>query len=337
MPARAEQDDGTCQGEAVVRITDIEAGVADYPPGSHYGPRRLRDWELVWVIAGSAEWSRTKQVLALRPYDLLLLPPGSPDRFDWHREQLTRHGWIHFTVRDPPRRLRPFQPALLRPMTDQDPLRELCRYAVRLSGISSEDEGATTGRGSDVPGTATVADPPGSVATQLAGTLSLLVDLVLLPAPRAGAQQKASPLLRVAAGAVARRYRHAGPCRIGLDELASAAGVSRRHLSRLLASELGIGPAHALEAVRLARVAALLARSDLTVAAIADVCGYQSPFHLSRRFRAVYGVPPTAYRELSQQWRVLPDPFRGSRVATFLALVASAELAGDQVLREMQD
>ena len=30
--------------------------VADYPPGASFGPIRLPDFELVWLLSGTASW-----------------------------------------------------------------------------------------------------------------------------------------------------------------------------------------------------------------------------------------------------------------------------------------
>ena len=76
----------------------------------------------------------------------------------------------------------------------------------------------------------------------------------------------------------------------------AAVNVSPGHLSRLTRAAFGIGPVAAVEAARLHRAAALLTRSNLTVGQVAQACGFGSPFYLSRRFRAAFGRPPTAYR-----------------------------------------
>jgi AraC family transcriptional regulator len=284
---------------AIMKFADIDTGVADYPRASAYGPRELTDWELVWVITGSARWSRVNDAIALATGDLILIPPGAPDRLEWSRKRGTRHGWIHFRVLSPRSELGRGQPARMHRMTNQDPAAQLCRYALSL------------GRSADA---------------RLAGAVSLLVEIMLAPAQSCpGAAQRPSEVLMAAATAAGKHYRRFGPGRIGLDELADAAGISRRQLSRVVYAELGVGPGRAFESVRLARVAHLLARSDLTVKAIADACGYESPFHLSRRFRACYGCPPTTYRNLAGPDQHDQDPFLGTPIETLITMVAAAE------------
>lgn len=57
----------------------------------------------------------------------------------------------------------------------------------------------------------------------------------------------------------------------------------------------GNGPVAALELIRLARAEPLIVRSNLSFTAVARACGNTDAFHLSRRFRAVYGLPPQLF------------------------------------------
>jgi AraC-like DNA-binding protein len=44
----------------------------------------------------------------------------------------------------------------------------------------------------------------------------------------------------------------------------------------------------------------MLRETGLTVAEVANRCGFQSPFHFSRWVRALHGAPPRAVR--AQAW-----------------------------------
>ena len=92
---------------------------------------------------------------------------------------------------------------------------------------------------------------------------------------------------------------------IPVPALAAAAGVSTGHLFRIFRTEYGCSPARALEIIRLARAAILLQRSNATIAEIAHRCGFANPYHFSRRFAAVYGLPPGRFRGQTD----LRDPF----------------------------
>ena len=89
--------------------------------------------------------------------------------------------------------------------------------------------------------------------------------------------------------------------RVGVDELAEAAHVSRGYLNRLFRADLGVSVSAALEHLRCSRAETLLTRTDLTVAAIARQCGYADVSHFSHRFSAIYAMSPREYRAAAQQ------------------------------------
>ncbi len=284
----------------IVRVTDVDAGIADYPAGSGYGPRVLDDWEIVWLENGSAAWCRDDQRISLLAGDLMVIPPGAADTFSWSSHRPTRHGWIHFRIMKPPPELRAGQPAQLRSMTERDPMQALCQYATQLAAR-------------------------GAGAQRLADLLSLLVDIALDKDDVTSLDNSVSDVIAAMARMVGRRYRRSGPCHISLDDLARAANLSRRQVSRVVMAEIGMGPVRAFELVRLSRAARLLGRSDLTIAGVATACGYESPFHLSRRFRAFYGEPPSVYRALTARQRASHDPCAGPPMNTLVALVDASE------------
>jgi AraC-like DNA-binding protein len=84
--------------------------------------------------------------------------------------------------------------------------------------------------------------------------------------------------------------------RVGVEELASTAGVSRSYLERLFRAEVQLPAASRLESLRFVRVESLLVRTDMPVGAIARQCGFADLFHLSHRFKRRYGLSPSAYR-----------------------------------------
>jgi hypothetical protein len=67
-------------------------------------------------------------------------------------------------------------------------------------------------------------------------------------------------------------------------------------LSRVFRKQYGCGPSAALELVRLERASTMLTRSNLSIGQVANACGFADPLYFSRRFRAVHGIPPSAYR-----------------------------------------
>jgi AraC-like DNA-binding protein len=84
--------------------------------------------------------------------------------------------------------------------------------------------------------------------------------------------------------------------RLGVDDMAGAAGLSRAHFSREFRRAFGESPHAYLLTRRLERAAALLRMTDWTVAEVCLDVGLQSIGSFTTSFRRTYGQTPTAYR-----------------------------------------
>lgn len=274
--------------------------LADYPPGSSYGPRRLPDFELVWLLTGSARLTLQPGPARADAYDCTLLPgdlaitrPGDRDRYVWDPRVTSRHAYLHFTVDSLGHLPDPSTWPPMRSFADLPVLEALCDYLLALAG----DDGAPARRRS----------------TQV---LDWLVDLYVtgpLPTdPMAGLPTS----VHIALESVREIWTRDGIRLIHVRELASEAHVSTAHLHRVFRSTLGVGPARCLELVRLWQAATALQRSNATVSDVGALCGYPDRFHFSRRFRSLYGISP---REVRYRNRAL-DPAGPLRRAGLLGL-----------------
>jgi len=93
------------------------------------------------------------------------------------------------------------------------------------------------------------------------------------------------------------RYREG----LDLAALSRAAGLSPQHLTRLFREETRTTPMRYLYRIREDHALRLLRETGLTIAEIAAACGFQNPFHLTRRMSARFGSPPRLLRQRS--WR----------------------------------
>lgn len=75
-----------------------------------------------------------------------------------------------------------------------------------------------------------------------------------------------------------------------------------------------------LERLRPARAEPLLWLSNLSLQAIAVQCGFADAYHFSRRFRAVYGSSPSAFRTVPPE-PVPPSPVSYGALSALQALV----------------
>ena len=88
--------------------------------------------------------------------------------------------------------------------------------------------------------------------------------------------------------------------RIDVNDVVEATAVSRRPLERRFRKHLGRSPADQLGRVRLRRACELLARTNLSIDAIAYRCGLASATRLGELFARHLDVTPTEYRRRHQ-------------------------------------
>ena len=83
---------------------------------------------------------------------------------------------------------------------------------------------------------------------------------------------------------------------VRLGSLARDLGVSSAHLRRMIKDHTGLSPKHYQQAVRIVHAKRLLRNPHLGVATVAERLGFASPFHFSRLFKRMTGVPPSAWQ-----------------------------------------
>jgi LacI family transcriptional regulator len=87
---------------------------------------------------------------------------------------------------------------------------------------------------------------------------------------------------------------------LSVEEWAAKIGVSRRVLERRFHTALARSPLAMIQHERIERAKKLLTTTDLSVAMIAERCGFQSNERLTVNFRESVGLPPAVYRRDSR-------------------------------------
>ncbi|TVR47634.1 MAG: helix-turn-helix domain-containing protein [Puniceicoccaceae bacterium] len=106
-----------------------------------------------------------------------------------------------------------------------------------------------------------------------------------------------------------------------LAELARAGGLSAPRLSHLFREQVGQSPQRFAEQMRMAQAGLLLRDTTLTIAQVADQCGYGDPLYFSRRFRRRMKESPSRFRRrLAGGFQGdQPEARSGSRSGSFRA------------------
>lgn len=248
--------------------------MAAYPPGTGYGPRTLRDHEIVWVADGDATWECDGTTRAVPAGSVTLARPGSTDMWRWDPVRTTRFAYLHFSIVSGELALPPADrwPAMRR-AESHDAVPALLMQIIRLG----DDR------------------PRGWERLAEHAARHMLASFVLDEPASAGP----GPLPDVVARAVRpvrARWRGGVLEPVPLADMAAAASVTPNHLCRVFRATVGAGPVEALRALRLDRAAALLARTDMPVGRVANATGFANQFHFSRCFKQAYGHPPRDHR-----------------------------------------
>jgi AraC family transcriptional regulator len=270
-----------------LRVT--RAGVAVYPPGATFGPRRMTDFEFVWIIEGGAKVSYDQHRMDAPAGTVLLCRPGMTDRYEWSSQGKSLHAFFHFEFTPKAGWLPPKQWPLSRQLIQEDILRPLFRYVLRLQAMPEPLRSSLMAS---------------CVESMLKSFISGAVTIAAEPsADLPAAVEKALALIRHGL------FQQPTP-RLSLSQLARASHVTPEHLCRLFRATLHRGPLQCARLARLGRAAVLLARSNLPIKQVADSTGFANPYHFSRRFHDVYGLSPRAYRRACHEGQPVPsNPF----------------------------
>jgi AraC family transcriptional regulator, glycine betaine-responsive activator len=83
---------------------------------------------------------------------------------------------------------------------------------------------------------------------------------------------------------------------LSLEELARLVQLSQRHLQRMFKVYLNVSPTHYYLSLRLRRARELLRTTDASIASVTSFCGFHSPCHFSKAYRAQFGHAPSVER-----------------------------------------
>ncbi len=248
----------------------VAFGEVIYNPGGIYGPRRQTKWQLVAVVSGNADVEIDKVRHSIPAGQVRLLVPGKWEFFEFSKEHPTHHLWVDFPPDKVPIKLRKRlkQPPHVLPLSSA--LESLIRIGL---GVQSSDEGGSE---------ALQALGQAALALFCAGTLSPAVPI--------------HPAVIKSCQMMEEELEHP----LTLTMIASRSGISPNQLVLLFKRHLNSTPMEHLWNLRTQRAALLLSSTGLSVGEIAFETGFQTPFHLSRRFRNGFGVSPRDYR--SRAW-----------------------------------
>lgn len=113
----------------------------------------------------------------------------------------------------------------------------------------------------------------------------------------AGADSAAAPEIPAAIQRAVEYCRRHFADPVTIDKLASVAGYSRYHFTRLFKTHTGLTPVQYLTEVRLRAAVRLLRDTPMGLKEIAPCCGFPDGNYLCRVFHRAYGITPGTFRK----------------------------------------
>lgn len=241
-----------------------------YAAGGQLGPRVQSDYQLVIVHLGEAAVTIEKQRCLITPGFVALLLPGRNEYFRFSRHHPTHHTWCAV-------RPHAVQPALRRRLaqlpavqTQSQTFESLMKAAFSIASWRKKE---------------------GRHMLRLLG-FALLEEYVRM------AKEGVDEANRESSQERGRRYLEDHCAEENcLHGAAKAAGITPQHLIRLFRQHYQMTPGRYLWQTRVERGVGLLTATGLTVAEIADRCGFKNPFHFSRLLRKMQGLSPRQLRQ----------------------------------------
>lgn len=266
--------------------------VVTLPTGSTFGPRRMTDWEILWILEGEGEFHSDGRIWPIAEGSLILCVPGITDYFVWDKTRPTRSAYVHFDVLQSP----PEWPAWkdwppVRPAREGDAFTFGFRHLLSLEGRDAR-------------------------AAQLTVSLMLAAWLDEDGGPRDVPPLRLPPPVESALAWLNQALEQDARQTIRLSHLAGAACVTPGYLCRLFKAHLGHTPAQVVTLSRLDLALPIVARSDVPLERIAEQGGFAGASHFSRAFRAAFGMSPRQCRQRVQKGHLGPEPLLLRRVPT---------------------
>lgn len=234
-------------------------------PGWEIAPRRIANYELVFLLKGRGSAVMENRRYDLGPRELLCIRPGLLHSLAAPQEPCMEFYGVHFTLPEGVARL---------------PLPELSRIdnPTQLEGLFR---------------TLLEVHRKKDYLYRWRQNL-LLQEILCLLFTRL--HQENMPVEQARIKKVLDEI-HEDPARpFTLEGLTELAGVKKTLFLRSFRNVTGTTPMRYILSLRLEYARELLLETQLPVARIGEMCGFMDPFYFSRRFKEIFGEPPQRYR-----------------------------------------
>lgn len=274
-----------------LRLAYFLSGTATFQPGQVLGPRVLDDYEGVLIVEGHPVYETQHGTFRLEPGSIVLARPGTQEIYRWDEQVPSVHAYFHFDLEEIPSDWPDPSDWPLCQISPELGMGELFRHIAERAAQNTD----------------WTEQAPAPAVSRL---FEAFLELYLNPtgASTESALREFSEPVRLATMHIRWRLGEPTFTPVPLGELARISNVSPAHLCHLFNKELGISPVRACRLMQLQLAIPLLARSGMSIRAIAERCGFPDQLHFSRSFSRTYGQSPSRLRREMQAGALPPKP-----------------------------
>lgn len=280
----------------------VRAGMEHWRPPWFIANRKVLDYLLVYITAGTGRFSVGEVAFDVKPGDLIWIPPDTFHEMRGHAPKMLV-AYIHFDLAFDPERSPRVAPGfgyqelgaqrkLLHPPWPWEPIASWCGllpvadaapiYAL-LKLVILESLGAHR-------------------TLRVAGLMLQLLDEIHLGLTSTSANSgEHGPAMRRAAQQIAGQPE----AELDLRALAKTAHVSLSHFRKLFRETHGMSPRAMHDRVRMQKACELVLHSGWSLTKISEQLGFSTVHNFSRAFKRELGVSPRAYRRRTLSMRPL--------------------------------
>ena len=220
------------------------------------------DFHILYIVKGGLTAVYAGKEASLLPGNFILYPPGMPQRYTFPEAMETITFWVHFTGRTAPEILDGLG------LSGGVYSKQFYCEETRLRGIAEKaKQGGFEANG------------------------ALLHFLHLLA--QQNREQPSARGIDILLPAL-RRMETLQKCTVA--ECASLCAMSESRFSHLFRQIMGVSPHQYFLKMRLEQAQGYLQDSDLSIAQIAQLTGFEDALYFSRLFKKYFGVAPSSYR-----------------------------------------
>ncbi len=252
-------------------------GRALYLPGGWHGPRSQNVFFLITILEGSVEIDCDGRRIQLGSGEGVILPPRGMEFFHFDRQVKSVHHWCQIS-----------------PNLTSKHERELMRLAGHPSPVPASVN-ILIEEGLSIP---VNAGPHLNLAMQTLAKACLLrfaahaSENIPTKQPRHQAVQRALEAVSMNPA----KFRSA-------EDLARHCGISYSRLRKLFQDDQGESPTAMIWRLKTDQAVQLIRATGLTLAEVAEQCGFSNAFHLSRCVKERAGIAPRELRKTDQAGR----------------------------------